>query len=61
MPQQNDSNFREGDRVRLNFRGKSYEAIIKTIVDEKTFVVTAEDLLLPIACSETDLELIERA
>jgi hypothetical protein len=40
----------------MDFRGKTFEAIIKTLVDEQTVVVTGENLLMPVACSRTELQ-----
>lgn len=55
----NHADFQIGDRVRVEFRGKTHEAIIKTMLDAKSVVVVGEDLLLPVACSRTELEAMD--
>jgi hypothetical protein len=54
-----NSELRIGDRVRVDFRGKTREVIIKSFLDEHTVVVTGEDLLLPVACSPTEIHPFE--
>ena len=51
-----------GERVRVLYKGRSYEAVITQVLkDPSVFVVASDDLLMPVACNRDSLRPVDSA
>ncbi len=44
-----------GERVRLLYGGKTHDVIVTQVLDSGGFVVSGDDLLMPVACGRNSL------